>query len=416
MGSFTNARTITSGLTYYVDFGNQEKSFIGAPTTNIAAFPATGYNWINSGNGVYTDNDTSESLPNIPNAHTFTSPLQVVSCTTTTASAQGLQCGYMYTNINPSTTYTMSLWYRKNRQDMGSYGPYLRQNVNNNWHASFDWLGDTQPANWPTNEWIRIKATFTTSSNENGVYLSNYIGAQVGDKVCYAGGQLEQKGFASPLVQGTRTTAQSVLDLVNNRTTQTSNITFPSGKFQDNYPYLTSYASQNTVGTDSSSILNTDTHSIFFTIRFNTTSSYGSNGYSGSWDMIFQFAPSGTDRSPGVWRWPGERSIHWRYDPGNSGCDFGKSAGGTGDPFNIDTWYYIGVTKNGGTAKMYVNGLQVGTAGVSSPKTSGNAGVTLFPYYPQDLATMGLCQIYDRVLSDDEVFQNFSAIRGRYGI
>jgi hypothetical protein len=275
-------------------------------------------------------------------------------------------------------------------------------------------LGDTQPANWPTNEWIKIKATFTTSSNETAVYLSNYIGAQIGDKVCYVGGQLEQKGFASPLVQTTRSIAQSVLDLTGNRTTQTSNITFPSGKFQDNYPYLTSYASQNTVGTDSSSILNTDTHSIFFTIRFNTTSNYGSNGYSGSWDMIFQYAAGGSDRTPGVWRYPTQRYIHWRYDPGNSGCDFGKNS--SGQDFDIDTWYYVGVTKNGGTAKMYVNGLQVGTSGVSSPKTSGNAGVTLFPYYPQDLATMGLCQIYDRVLSDDEVFQNFSAIRGRYEI
>ena len=90
--------------------------------------------------------------------------------------------------------------------------------------------------------------------------------------------------------------------------------------------------------------------------------------------------------------------------------------GGTGDPFNIDTWYYVGVTKNGGSAIMYVNGLRVGTASVSSPKISGNASVTLFPYYPQDLASMGLCQIYNRVLSDDEVFTNFQAIRGRYGI
>lgn len=412
MASFSGASLVSHGLTYFVDFGNQEKSFQGATTTNIAEFPATGYNWVNSGAGDYTNNDTTEVLPSIPNSHLFTQPLRVVSCTTTTASAQGLQCGYMYTSISPSTQYTMSLWYKKNRQDMGSYGPYLRQSVNNNWHASFDYLGDTQPANWPTNEWIRIKATFTTDSNETGVYLSNYIGAQVGDKVSYTGGQLEARGFASPLWQGTRNTAQSVVDLTGNRTTGTSNITFPPNKFQDNYPYLN--CTNSAIITDSSSILNTDTHSVFFMIRFNTTSSYGSNGYSGSWDMIFQFAPSGTDRSPGIWRYPSQRYIHWRYDPSNSGCDFGKNS--SNQDFDIDTWYYVGVTKNGANTVQYVNGKQVGTGSVSNPKISGDAAVILFPYYPQDLASMGLCQIYNRVLTDNEVAQNFAAIRSRYGI
>lgn len=414
MAVYNNSSLITNGLTYFVDFGNQEKSFIGAPTTNLATFPAAGYNWINSGSGTFNDNDTSEAIPIIPNADLFTQPIQVVSCLTTVASTQGLQCGYMFTSISPSTTYTMSLWYKKNRQNMDSYGPYLRQSVNNNWHSSFDYNGDTNPANWPTNEWIRIKTTFTTSSNENGVYLSNYIGSQVGDKVSYAGGQLEQKSFVSPLTQGTRSASGSVRDLLGNRTTNTSNITFPTGKNQDNYPYLNSYGSA--VITDSSSILDTDTHSIFFMIRFNTTSSYGSNGYSGSWDKIFSFNAGGSDRSPGIWRWPGERSLHWRYDPGNSGCDFGKTAAGTGYQFDIDTWYYVGVTKNGASTVMYVNGKQVGTGSVSSPKTSGSSAIYLYEYYPTDLSSMGLIQVYNRVLSDDEVFTNFSAIRGRYSI
>lgn len=416
MGSFSGGNLVTQGLTYFVDFGNQEKSFQGAPTTNIAEFPATGYNWVNSGAGNYTNNDTTETIPYVPNSELFKrfgKSLSVVSCTTTTASAQGLQCGYMYTGISPSTQYTMSLWYKKNRQDMGSYGPYVRQNLNNNWHASFTYNGDGQPANWPTNEWIRIKATFTTSGNENGVYLSNYIGAQVGDKVSYTGGQLEAKGFATPLCF-TRNPWESVLDLTNNIENYANTITFPPSKDQDNYSYLNS-AYGGTVTTDTTTaILNTDTHSVFFMIRFNTTSGYGSNGYSGSWDMIFQFAPSGTDRSPGVWRWPSQRYIHWRYDPYNSGCDFGKNS--SNEDFDIDTWYYIGVTKNGASTVQYVNGKQVSTGSVSNPKTSGNATIALFPYYPQDLASMGLCQVYNRVLTDNEVAQNFAAIRSRYGI
>lgn len=149
-------------------------------------------------------------------------------------------------------------------------------------------------------------------------------------------------------------------------------------------------------------------------IRFNTTSAYGANGYSGSWDKIFAFNCGGSDRSPGIWRYPSERRIHWRYDPGNSGCDFYKDA--AGNQFDIDTWYYIGVTKDGGTTRMYVNGVQVGTGSVSNPKTAGTSPVYLYEYYPAGLSSMGLCQVYERVLTADEVMQNFMAVRGRYGI
>jgi len=151
-------------------------------------------------------------------------------------------------------------------------------------------------------------------------------------------------------------------------------------------------------------------------VRFNTTTSYGSNGYSGSWDKIFSFNAGGSDRSPGIWRWPSERTLHWRYDPGNSGCDFGKSAAGTGDPFNIDTWYYVGVTKNGATATMYVNGNSVGTSTVSSPKTAGSSSIILFEYFPTGLASLGLIKVYNTVLTATQVQQNFNAVRNRYGI
>ena len=51
---------VTNGLVAAYDMSDGSKSFIGAPTTNLAAFPATGYNWINSGAATYSDNDTSE--------------------------------------------------------------------------------------------------------------------------------------------------------------------------------------------------------------------------------------------------------------------------------------------------------------------------------------------------------------------
>jgi len=207
---------------------------------------------------------------------------------------------------------------------------------------------------------------------------------------------------------------ESILnDLTNNRTASTLNISYPTGVTPSTYTFLNSKSSA--VSTDSSAILNNDIHSIFFMIRFNTTSTYGNNGYSGSWDMIFQYAAPGTDRSPGIWRFPSERYLHWQYDPGNTGINYGPN-GSDGTQFDINKWYYVGVTKNNASGIAYVNGKQVSTGVLANPKTAGNAPVTLFPYYPQDLASMGLCQIYNRALSAAEVEQNFNAIRGRYGI
>lgn len=157
--------------------------------------------------------------------------------------------------------------------------------------------------------------------------------------------------------------------------------------------------------TATTSILNTDTHSIFFSIQI--------NGTSGSWDKIFGYESGGSDRSPGVWRYPSTRRIHWRYDPNNTGADFSTNAVGNdvGTEFVPNTWYYIGVTKNGSIATSYVNGVSLGTQTVSNPKTSGTAQVKIFPVHTAGLSFIKHVHIYNRVLSTQEVLYNFNAIR-----
>lgn len=174
--------------------------------------------------------------------------------------------------------------------------------------------------------------------------------------------------------------------------------------------------SGSTFSTATTDILNTDTHSIFFMIRFNSSAGFP-NGYTGGWEKIFGYNAGGSDRSPGIWRYPSARYIHWRYDPGNSGCDFGpNSIGGPGTEFNINTWYYVGVTKNGGTGTAYVNAVNLGGQSVSNPKTAGTSPIYLYEYYTNPLSNINNIVIYNRVLSDAEITQNFTAVRGLYGI
>lgn len=171
---------------------------------------------------------------------------------------------------------------------------------------------------------------------------------------------------------------------------------------------LTGQTIQNgqTYSTGTTGILNLDTHSIFFSIQINATS--------GNWDKLFSFNAGGSDRSPGVWRYPGERKLHWRYDPSNTDSDFSSTATGgyssPGTEFAINTWYYVGVTKNGGTTIPYVNGSPLGTrTGISNPKTGGTAAVTLYEGYSV-ASKMRHVHIYNRVLTGAEVLANYRVI------
>lgn len=196
-----------------------------------------------------------------------------------------------------------------------------------------------------------------------------------------------------------------------------TDLTGTVGNFSGNANYINSnvgFYSGASWTSGTTSILNTDVHSIFFKIKFNPNATY-TNGTTGNWEKIFTYAPAGTDRSPGIWRYPSNRWIHWRYDPINSGTDFGKNGTSldTGNEFNLNTWYYIGLTKDGASTVVYVNGVRVGTGSVANPKTSGNAAIVLFESYTTGLCNINQIKIYNRVLSDAEVLTNFNVIRAR---
>lgn len=408
---------VTNGLTMYYDFSNQ-KSKVAGPITNwqwnggSEVTPWT----VNGTNTDVTNTDVGRTAP-VPQAKTWKFQKSGSS-----SQWNGWESGYGGIWTGSSGDYWATSYWYKTTAPAGLTGLQQGAFYLPDWSRPYSsTLIDNVSSIIADGEWhynycvVRLNENYSSAIIVDGPAWG-YSG-EAGE--LYINGlQWNKNSYATHWVPGTYSASQALKDLVGNRTTSTFNLIYPQGDGKSSsktHPYLTSYEST-TVSTDSSSILNTDIHSIFFTIRFNTTSAYGSNGYSGSWDMIFQYAAGGTDRTPGIWRWPGERTLHWRYDPGNTGCDFGKNAAGTGNQFDIDTWYYVGVTKNGSDTVMYVNGKRVGTGSVANPKTAGNSGVTLFPYYPNDLATMGLCQVYNRVLSDDEVFTNYSALRGRYGI
>jgi len=218
------------------------KSFRGQATTNIAYATNNFLNsnsnwWVNSGNAVFNDNDTSIDKPIILNVDT--SNLRIFSSTVTVVGNQ--QLGSSIIPISGSTQYSMSIYYWFSGTSMQT-PPYVRANVNNYDLTFFRYNGDTNYLNWPRRTWIRLTATFTTPANETGVYMSSYTGDTAGEKLAYFGYQIEQKAYVTPLVLGSRTAntiaaGGGLLDISGNNYNidlTSSAIAFDSGGFYFN--------------------------------------------------------------------------------------------------------------------------------------------------------------------------------------
>lgn len=413
MAVINGPKIIQDGLVYYLDFQNQ-KSLVSGPITNSQWNSGSEVTPWTAG-GVNTDVTGMQGVP-VPSAKTW----KFVK-TGTSSQWNGWESGYGGIWTGSSGDYwTTSYWYKTNSPagitDFQQGGFYR-----GDWSSAYSsTVIDQISSIIADGEWhynycvVKLNEAYSSAIIVDGPAWG--YSTQSGEM--YINGlQWNKNSYATHWTPGTRSASSALKDLTNKRTINTFNLTYPQGSGKSSsltYPYLNS--TNSAVITDSSSVLNTDLHSIFFWIKFNTTSTYGSNGYSGNWDKIFSFNAGGSDRTPGIWRWPSERTLHWRYDPGNTGCDFGKTAAGTGNPFDIDTWYYVGVTKNGASTVMYVNGVQVGTGTVANPKTSGTSAIYLFESYPTDLASLGNIQIYNRVVTSNEVINNFNAHRLRFSV
>jgi hypothetical protein len=81
--------------------------------------------------------------------------------------------------------------------------------------------------------------------------------------------------------------------------------------------------------------------------------------------------------------------------------------------YNLNTWYYLGLTYDQSNLKTYINGTVTST-------TAKTGTITTNVYPVQSSSGLGCTlsgiQIYNRALTAAEISQNFNATRGRFGI
>lgn len=90
---------------------------------------------------------------------------------------------------------------------------------------------------------------------------------------------------------------------------------------------------------------------------------------------------------------------------------------------NTTNWYQVVFSFTSGSQVCYINAVQVGTGSTAGTLTTSTGGMSIGAYggytgsrgyfYNGD---QSIAKVYNRVLTPNEVNQNFNAIRGRYGI
>lgn len=388
MSLFHSPRVVTDGLVFYYDMSNTQKSWKGAPTTNLVnpAWAAWGID--GSGQGSI-------------GTRTITS---IYECLISDTAANTRQSIYI-TGISASTTYTFSVQYKKQfgaptlRFQLQSYngGTFLGSVF-----PTTVQLGLTDKEGWQTAYFSYTTAAGTTQvlwfmqdGDDYTTYTHSFI---------LANPQCEQQSFATPFVAGTRTNTQAIVALIGNNTITANSLTYASdGTFSFN-------GSSNHIVVSNGMNALIGTSSVTFSAWIYRTSA--PNYWSG-------IIANKVNVSDGICLLVNPDSkIFWQYDGGTSGV-YAIYGGAT---LATNTWCNIvGVYDNVGL-KTYLNGVLNDSASDAgkSISSAGNIDITIGAQdtgpggpFPGKIAQ---CLVYNRALTATEIAQNFNAHRSRYGI
>lgn len=167
----------------------------------------------------------------------------------------------------------------------------------------------------------------------------------------------------------------------------------------------------NVVETATTNALNTDFHTIMLILRFTGNGTYP-EGVTGGWEQFIGYYSSGEDRSPGIWRYPSNRRIHWTYNPGNTSTNFG--AYGNDTDFDLNKDYLVIMRKNGSNTDFWIDNTKYnGITNCANPKVAGNSVIRLYWYYAGGLMQIKYFSVYDVALTDAECYQNAASLTPR---
>ena len=380
-------KIVTDGLIFYYDMGNPQKSWKGAPTTNLTpnmslqavqGAPTVSFVGVEDGWNKYSLNGTWTA-----GTYPYSMAVQVVTFTGGVTYSTGV---YIKTNVPQKFA---SLFTGMN---------YVNEPMNNA-GTSFS---ITQPDG---SIYVgRSGFQYTNTTAQVGYLLSQPIIGQTfngaTDFVFIRYGQIEIGAFPTPFVAGTRSSTQAILDLTNNNTITATSLTYNSdGTFSFN-------GSSNWIESPTSSIFDSQTITMESWNKPTTTSQSG---------FLFEKGQVNTQYS----NFYNSDGVFYFRTMALSPQDLTFTAathivGGQ--------WNHIVCTVGSGVKTVYINGIQrYQQTGVTGTMPTGQTNQYVGKYgnagnnYPFN-GQIAISKVYNRVLTAQEVQQNFNALRSRYAI
>lgn len=371
-------KIVTDGLVFYYDKANTKKSWIGAPTTNLAMTSSSVTDW------------SIGNLEASVSRGTITAN-EKYSITSTTGGA--FRMYFNASNLVNAETYNLSFNF-----SLESGGP--------DFYAS-DWCD------------VSVAGTRTTTSNGDGTFFHTAYGSRATydgtyrfmDIVISANTvihiwdvQLEESAYYTPYTSYQRTNTQAIVDLTGTNTITANSLTYTQDDFTFNSAssnYITIPPANVPSGTEQSVEL-------------------WNNGPHGSGSVAIQGTNAIGGRTLNVHLTWGAGIIY--YDSGGAnGTTLYNRINKTISSGDFAGWHHWVFTKNQvtGNMKIYKDGAEwhsgVGMTYVIGDCTSFRIGsaVDAAVYHDGDL---DIVKLYNKELTAAEVLQNFNATRARFGI
>ena len=414
----------TDNLVMCYDSANTKKSWLGQPTTNYIPFPAASYNGVSFVNFGY-------NYANLGVTYTYgagvSNPINVIGVlryfTGTT--------GYKYFSIDSTTlpttgTYTFSYYARM----VGGTAP---NNIGNSqlWRAAGSdrsVTGDWNPSF--TTEWVRYSTSGPAEAGTILQYFPVHSGAITGGfTIEYCGFQLELGSYATPYVEGGRSTTGSVLDYVGQNPLTPSNLVYASN---NTFSFSESSSSTITTTLPVASLLpalSSFTLEAWVRVTAWPTNTflnpYGQRDKAGT--IVGACYYSGT----GI-RWAGNAlgtgMTVFGFVRGEDA--YRNTATYTVPSLNVYNHFVFTNNSPGGGMSLYVNGELFSTVAAATQQYApglvsgiGNlainradidgGGTSVYSYLNGNIDAV---KVYQRALSANEVRNNFIALKGRFGL
>jgi hypothetical protein len=383
MAHHRGPKTTTQDLIFYYDTGN-EKSFAGEPTTNY--IPSSfGY-----GLYAYVSGPVDTTVNNEYN-RPITAKRYTITQAINTARAAIFPIG-----LTAGVSFTFSFKWKYNGTTTASPGISVSAAKGNPEGGANNNSFTSQTTNTVSigNGWYLSTYTFVFSSVPTGKCILTF-GINTGSTAGFVGetfdvyeAQFEIKDHKTPYVLGTRSVTQGLIDLTRNETINLSSVSFDSNA-QMSFDGTDDFIDTNFSPT---SINNPTIEAVVYR-----------NTATGRYEAIIQ---NNLDSDDALYVYPSGVLGFWPCSPSSLTVPTGQ-------------WSYVAVSYNGTTLTYCVNGtiqvvtttcadimdwdfLRIGAAG------SGDG--------ERWIGKIAIAKVYNRALTSSELYQNYNAIKTRFGI